>query len=92
MAYIWRGDLTGFFLHYEFGGLIFGGAYTWRGLISEFYGSSFRCFLKEMNKVPLLPVITGTFLGLLRMSNIMGLCTHGMRKWVPSPLTSGLTP
>ena len=54
--------------------------------------SSFRCFLKQMNKVPLLPVITGTFLGLLRMSNMMGLCTHGMRKWVPSPVTSGLTP
>ena len=26
------------FLRYEFGGLIFGGAYTWRGLFSEFYG------------------------------------------------------
>ena len=26
-AYIWRGDLTEGFLHYEFGGLIFGGAY-----------------------------------------------------------------
>ena len=25
------------FLHYEFGGLIFGEAYTWRGLFSEFY-------------------------------------------------------
>ena len=25
------------FLHYEFGGLIFGGAYTWRGLFLEFY-------------------------------------------------------
>ena len=23
---------------YLFGGLIFGGAYTWRGLFSEFYG------------------------------------------------------
>ena len=39
-AYIWRGDLTEGFLLYEFGGLIFGGAYTWRGLFSEFYGSS----------------------------------------------------
>ena len=29
------------FLRYEFGGLIFGGAYTWRGLISEFYGILF---------------------------------------------------
>ena len=36
-AYIWRGDLTEGFLSYRFGGLIFGGAYTWRGLFSEFY-------------------------------------------------------
>ena len=39
-AYIWRGDLTARFLRYRFGGLIFGGAYTWRGLLSEFYGIS----------------------------------------------------
>ena len=38
-AYIRRGDLTEGFLRYEFGGLIFGGAYTWRGLFSEFYGN-----------------------------------------------------
>ena len=31
-AYIWRGDLT----RYRFGGLLFGGAYTWRGLFSGF--------------------------------------------------------
>ena len=37
-AYIRRGDLTEGFLHYDFGGLIFGGAYTWRGFFSEFYG------------------------------------------------------
>ena len=37
-AYIWRGDLTEGFLRYRFGGLIFGGAYTWRVLFSEFYG------------------------------------------------------
>ena len=37
-AYIWRGNLTEGFLRYEFGELIFGGAYTWRGLFSEFYG------------------------------------------------------
>ena len=44
-AYIWRGDLTEGFLRYRFGGLIFGGAYTWRGLFWEFYGiegSSYR--------------------------------------------------
>ena len=38
-AYIWRGDLTEGFLRYRFGGLIFGGAYTWSGLFSEFYGT-----------------------------------------------------
>ena len=39
-AYIWRGDLTEGFLRHWFGGLIFGGAYTWGGgLFSEFYGS-----------------------------------------------------
>ena len=41
-AYIWRGDLTEGFLHYRFGGLIFGRAYTWRGLFSEFYGMYFQ--------------------------------------------------
>ena len=32
-----EGDLTEGFLNYEFGGLS-GGACTWRGLFSEFYG------------------------------------------------------
>ena len=36
-AYIWRDDITEDFLRYRFGGLIFGEAYTWRGLFSEFY-------------------------------------------------------
>ena len=31
-----RGDLTECFLLYEFGGLIFRGAYTWRGLFWNF--------------------------------------------------------
>ena len=26
-AYIWRGEITGFFLRYRLGGLIFGGGY-----------------------------------------------------------------
>ena len=38
VAYIWRGDLMEGLLRYRFGELIFGGAYTWRGLFSEFYG------------------------------------------------------
>ena len=35
-AYIWWGDLMEGFLRYRFGGFIFGGAYTWRGVFSEF--------------------------------------------------------
>ena len=38
-ASTWSGDLREGFLRYRLGGLIFGGAYTWRGLFSEFYGS-----------------------------------------------------
>ena len=40
VAYIWRGHLKECFLHYRFRGLIFGGAYTWRVLFSEFYGNT----------------------------------------------------
>ena len=39
-AYIWRSYLTEGCFRYRFGGLIFGGASTWRGLYSEFYGIS----------------------------------------------------
>ena len=38
-THIWRGDLTEGFLRHRFGRLIFGGAYTWRGLFFEFYGN-----------------------------------------------------
>jgi len=41
-AYIGRGDLTEGFLRYAFEGLIFGGAYTWRCLSSEFHGILYR--------------------------------------------------
>ena len=34
-AYIWRGDLTEDFLHYKFGGLIFGGAYFQNFMVSH---------------------------------------------------------
>ena len=38
-AYNWSGHLTEGFLRYEFGGtVIFGGVYTWKALLSEFYG------------------------------------------------------
>ena len=47
-AYIRRGDLTGGFLRYDLGGLLFGGACTWRGLFSKFYGIiKWQCKLKS---------------------------------------------
>ena len=56
-AYIWRGNLTEGFLRYEFGGLIFGGAYTRRGLFSEFYGISVsQAFTKQNKLVSVLPL------------------------------------
>ena len=36
-GHIRRGNLREGFLHYESGGLIFGGANTWWGLFAEFY-------------------------------------------------------
>ena len=35
-------------MRYEFVGLIFGGAYTWRGVFSEFYGTN---FIQDVNKL-----------------------------------------
>ena len=51
-AYIRRGDLMEGFLCYDFGGLIFRGAYTWRGLFSEFYDMFFRVL--HLNRVSFL--------------------------------------
>ena len=48
-AYICRGDLTDGFLRYWIGGLIFGGAHTWRGLFSEFYGTLFSTFYFQVS-------------------------------------------
>ena len=36
-----EGRFNGGLLRYRFGGLIFGGAYTWGGLFWEFYGISY---------------------------------------------------
>ena len=50
-AYNRKGDLTEGFLCYDFGGLTFGGAYTWRGLFSEFYGIRFDELLDRLYKI-----------------------------------------
>ena len=53
-AYIRRGDLTEGYLHYDFVGLIFGGAYTWRGLYMEglIHGGAYMEVLKEISAFP----------------------------------------
>ena len=48
-AYIRRGDLKEGFLRYEFEGLIFGGAYTWRAYFRNF--TVYRYLKKEEKKV-----------------------------------------
>jgi len=46
-------------LRNRFGGLMFGGAYTWRGLFSEFYGIIFHfCFVDQSIFLPVLMVTT----------------------------------
>ena len=71
-AYIWRGDLTEGFLRYQFGslyleGLILGGAYTWSGLFSEFYGSSVLDLSEKIQQTVCLLSAKG-FVGSLKSS------------------------
>ena len=44
-AYIWRGDLMEGFLCYEFGGLIFGGAYFWNFMV--FYNAALNAIVHQ---------------------------------------------
>ena len=53
--------------------------------------SKHLCFLLSFDR-PFVPVVDGTDRGRVRISKIMGLWSHGIMKWVPSPITSGLTP
>ena len=71
------GNLTEGLLRYEFGGLIFRGAYTWRGLFSKFYGtlSPKLSKLLEKKKVDLV-VALRTMLG--EWGGIQALCCAGV--------------
>ena len=61
-AYIWRSDLKeGLGGGLIFGGAytwrgLFGGAYTWRGLFSEFYSTFIRLFVNERVGISLVEV------------------------------------
>ena len=59
-----EGRFNGGFLRYRFGGLIFGGAYTWRGLLSEFYDILVRGIthvLKEIVQTKINPAVPFLF-------------------------------
>ena len=60
-----RGDLTEGFLCYQFGGLIFGGAYICRGLFSQFYGTSEQKKIEFKPRMKLNHDITYIFLRLV---------------------------
>ena len=65
-------------MRYDFGGIIFGGAHTWRGLFSEFYGMSFRSVKrpKRAYKRVLWPWKSGKkimFLSFIHIWNILYL-------------------
>ena len=47
------------FLRYRFGGLIFGGAYTWRGLFSEFYGTFSLAIVELYSQTMLIWTLRG---------------------------------
>ena len=56
---------------YELGGLIFGGAYAWRGLFSEFYGN-----MVKFEKVdPLL-------VSFPKQSTVISILTRPLIHWI----------
>lgn len=68
----------------------------------EFEGSLQRvCWDRDLNEeracsqypsLPFVPVTELMLRGLVRMSMMFGVCTHGIRKCVPSPTFSGRIP
>ena len=79
-AYIGRGDLTEGFLRYGLGGLMFGGAYTWTGLFSEFYGISLQSATAFYYKVRQVLLQSATIL--LQSATIITKCARTLHEWV----------
>ena len=72
------------FLCYEFGGLIFEGAYTWRGLFSEFYGIMNLVFIIILLMLKKMAIVLA-LLDSLTIELCPKLCWHNL----PNP-SSGL--
>ena len=56
-------------MRYEFGGLILGGAYTWRGLFTEFYGNSYTRYPRKFFSQIYRALYGDAMLELLRISS-----------------------
>ena len=57
-AYIWEGLLSEGYLCLRFGGLIFGRAYFWVSLLSEFYGILWKKKAQKSVRAVLLGALT----------------------------------
>ena len=79
-AYIGRGDLTEGFLRYGLGGLMFGGAHTWTGLFSEFYGISLQSATAFYYKVRQALLQSATIL--LQSATIITKCARTLHEWL----------
>ena len=68
-------------MHYNYGGLIFGGAYTWRGLFSEFYGikkiiTIIIHFIIKMIKMIIIVIIVLIIIKLLLLHSVVQVEEH----------------
>ena len=71
-AYIWRGDLTEGFLRYEFGGLVFGGAY-----FQNFTAFSTKVLIEEANFCLLLEMGPQIYVRIQTMRRLIRLQGKG---------------
>ena len=74
-AYVRRGYLTEGFLRYDYGGFIFGGDYTWRGLFSEFYGIIITIIIHFIIKMIKMIIIVIVVLIIIKIIIIITFCS-----------------
>ena len=78
-AYVRKGYLTEGFLRYDYGGFIFGGDYTWRGLFSEFYGIIITIiihFIIKMIKMIIIVIVVLIIIKLLLLHSVVQVEEH----------------
>ena len=66
-------------MRYDYGGFIFGGAYTWRGLFSEFYGIIITIiihFIIKMIKMIIIVIVVLIIIKLLLLHSVVQVEEH----------------